>query len=1608
MLNPVHLSNEIKKSYLRYLTTTFKIRNKKIRDLFNKEVENFSFINGPYLEATPPFKPGCYIEELLEENVLNKNFSKFIYEIFPYLKNNPLYLHQEKAIRKVTNNENVVVVSGTGSGKTECFLIPILNYLLNEFDKKTLNPGVRALLLYPMNALANDQLRRLRDISKIIEEKLPNFNFTFGRYIGETEEEKVDAIDKFKKMYPNTPLVRNELLSRDEMRENPPNILLTNYAMLEYLLLRPEDSPFFEGKYEGRWKFIVLDEAHIYKGAAGIEMGMLIRRLKERIIKNNNSDIRCIATGATLSDSNTENLKKVAIFASNLFGEKFNWDNENKDFQSVISSERIKISLENLKTYKLPLDIYGKFLDIIEKNEYSNEDLYLNFIKISKEKNISTPIINKLINNSNNSPKKYLHNLLSQDELVFKIRSLLESEPLKIEEILIKLFGSYNDTNLEALINLLNLSIWVKTNKDDIPIIPARFHLFVRAPEGLYITFYPELKVYLDRHLKNKDGFIVFAIATCTRCGQEYLVGDIINGKLQNHLNDFNKDIKKRYFLIVDKDLSNEEDEDEEVAIPEFKTDKGMSYKLCIKCGTIIDKNKNFACECKDPLTIEVIEILSKEETINCCISCGLRSINVIREFIFQHDAPAAVLSTSLFQNINKQNEKSQKLKKILIFSDSRQDAAFFAPYLSNTYNRFLYRSIILKVLEEFGSEDYRLESLVNDIYNFLEDLKFFDRSLDKKEKIKQIWSWVLQEFCALYHKICLEDVGLIDFKIIEPYKWEPPIELRKDPWDFSYKESLDLYQSLLNTLRYYIAITLPQNGPRFNDETFLRFSRSKEYKFRGEKSNIEQGIFSFLPTSHLNSRLEYIRKIENTLDKKSKNFEESHKLLSRIWEDISDNWVHKSLFQFFDNTHGALFQLDYKFWKIIKILNDEDLYICDVCGAVTTINIRGVCHTFGCNGKLIPFKSSNRYDSLDHNHYRFLYKNLQPISMSVHEHTAQLKTDYAAEIQQQFINNNINVLSCSTTFELGVDLGELETIFLRNIPPEPENYIQRSGRAGRRSGSIGFTLTFALLRSHDLNYFKDPRKMINGTIIPPTLEIYNEKIVRRHMHSVVLSKFFRENCKYFGTVNDFFQLDNKNVSGTVKLLDFLEKKPEYLLESLKKIIPENLYDILEIENWGWVKYLIEENGLIPLAELKLKEEYENLNLFYNAKGEELKNIIDKGGDTRIEIKIGKDRRWAEERKDTIKSRQLIDFLASNSIIPKYGFPVDVVELTLLSNLKEAKNITLERDLRIAISEFAPGSKVVANKYIWKSYGIKLVKNKAWPLYLYSICKECGHFNLIPSTDRSISEIKCKGCGNLITKSNVHRFITPIFGFVTNIEHSAENCTDSRPKKLYGTRPFFSQYSEFKSKDIIINGLKISRKYSRNGELVVICKGGKYGGFWICNDCGASFSEPKKSGLNHISPNGLPCNGTLMGPIQLGHSFKTDIVAVSFNNLPLNFDTQNYDLWFSILYALLEATSRELGIPRQDLDGCLNTFSSTTELILFDNVPSGAGQVKNLMEDKNFSSILDATYKIAANCNCGIETSCYSCLRNYQNQFCHDNLKRGLVVDFFKNINKIN
>lgn len=644
-LDPINLTNNIRDGYLRYLISSLKLKDPLLKNSFYEEIRKFGYTNGPILEATPPFKEGCKLNYLVKEGLLNSIFEKFIYEALPYLKNKNLYLHQEESLRKIINGRNLIISAGTGSGKTECFLIPIYNYLINKFEKGELSPGVNALLLYPMNALANDQLNRLRVLSKIIEKNVPELRITFGRYVGDTEEEQSKALETFKVMHPGEEPVKSEILSREEMRNSPPNILITNYAMLEYLLLRPKDSPFFDGEFAKFWKFLVLDEAHVYSGATGIEIAMLIRRLKDRVCNNIAGDLSCIATSATLV-KRTKEFNKIADFANKLFGEKFEWDdNDGKKQDVVISSRMNLVFMESPVNY--PLELY-KDLDILISNK-GKELTEEKVIDVFKKHKVSSNSLGNILDRGKGI-KHFLYNLLKSDSNIFRIKDILDEGPKDLIYV-VKQFGNIltQDNNftklLSQIISLINVAVWARPNDESLPLFPARYHLFVRATEGVFASFYPEPKIYLNRKKMTEDGFPIFEIATCRRCGQEYIVGNIIDDKLHHTTYEIDTQIKNRYFILEPKkNYEWFDDEDQEVALPLEGTNLKNEWKLCIKCGSIWESNSLEIAECPHGNhSIRYLkEVTPEGDTLNKCFACGLRSEGIVREFVFQKDAPTA------------------------------------------------------------------------------------------------------------------------------------------------------------------------------------------------------------------------------------------------------------------------------------------------------------------------------------------------------------------------------------------------------------------------------------------------------------------------------------------------------------------------------------------------------------------------------------------------------------------------------------------------------------------------------------------------------------------------------------------------------------------------------------------------------------------------------------------------------------------------------------------------------------------------------------------------------------------------------------------------------
>jgi hypothetical protein len=665
--------------------------------------------------------------------------------------------------------------------------------------------------------------------------------------------------------------------------------------------------------------------------------------------------------------------------------------------------------------------------------------------------------------------------------------------------------------------------------------------------------------------------------------------------------------------------------------------------------------------------------------------------------------------------------------------------------------------------------------------------------------------------------------------------------------------------------------------------------------------------------------------------------------------------------------------RLNPDWWRLRLILNDDTIFQCDTCGRLQAISVRGVCQRHRCPGTLKPVKVSD----LEPNHYRFLYEEDLPGSLRVEEHTAQLDKEKAREFQREFRKGNIHVLSCSTTFELGVDLGDLDTIFLRNVPPEAFNYAQRVGRAGRRRGYPGFAITYCRRAPHDLYHFSEPQRMLSGKVRPPVLSLRNEKIITRHIAAVALSRFFRTFHERFETVEKLFK-DLEDPSGVADFKAFLHERQAELEGSLRAIVPSDMFSETGLDNGGWIERIAGEESRFSLAEAEISSDYRIV--------EELETSAASKRDYRTAD-------WAKARANTIAEEDVLSFLSRKAVIPKYGFPVDVVELDTqrTQQNQEAFEVLLQRDLSIAISEFAPTSKLVANKKEWTSYGLKRVAEKEWPRKFY---KRCARHNVFFRWERGQPE-PVTPCGDRLT---VFEYVIPRFGFVTNRDKPRE--PKSRPARVFSTRPYFARPLGSDPGTITIppNSPMITMRKASPGLMVVLCEGRRGEGFYICSACGAGFRKREKA---HKTPYGQDCHGTLE-QVSLGHEFVTDVLQLQFHPKP---DGDMEAVWFaySLAYALVEGAAEVLEVPSTDLNATVahGWEQSVPPIILYDNVPGGAGLVAQLEKERVLRDCLEAAQKrVRGNCGCDEGTSCYGCLRSYRNQFAHEKLQRGAVKHY--------
>jgi len=1657
-LHPLKTTSHIQQAYIRYLKTIKPFQDTDLRSEFANALEKPGMlVKGPLVEGSPPFKPGASIEKLVQEGVLAPAFARLCNAELPYER--PLHLHQERAIRKMVNGRNLIVATGTGSGKTETFLIPILHHLLQEEAQSRLQqPGVRALLLYPMNALANDQMKRLRRV-------LTDYSaITFGRYVGETEDKPADAIRAFRQNYPDEPELSNELKSRQEMQDRPPHILLTNYAMLEYLLLRPADSPLFDGDMARFWRFIVLDEIHVYNGANATEIAMLLRRLQERVMGEKSRQLQAIGTSATLGGG-PQDFLAVVKFAQDLFHLPFRWEEQEPQYQDIIEAERIPVAALGAAWGAGTLEFYQKLSQWADRWRESigiseQNALLYEIMADSAPAPVPLSIWREAQQAASQHPALavplYLYTLLRGDSRLHDLRRKLEESPTDIENLARNVFAGDQD----CVVHLISAAILAREHAKDAPLLPARYHVFARALEGAFVCLNTEAhirsaqnaepRLFLKRHkfcphCRSR----VFELANCTRCGTAYLIGDLTSGQdLEEE--DAPSRLRNQEYLVQNSTLydevakgvayfvldpqSTDWDEDEAVTSEAemgeiVSSTKLEPMRLCPICGAVYGESERKQCPCLVKLIPINRIITERSKTLHRCTSCSTHaSGGVVYRFLTGQDAPVSVLADALYQHVPPaRDEKSRALpgegRKMLNFTDSRQNAAFFAAYLERIHQRNLRRRLIMLTLQGAPDSSFgrlRLQDVLPRLITQAERAGLFTDKQGSHEREQLAAVWLMQEFSPLDRRISLEGVGLLNFRPVVPREWTPLPSLLAPPWNMTDADVFSLIHLLMNTLRRQGAHTylLSERVDLLKDESFAPRQKAFYMRGKGGRAKLGYGILGWMPQDgYSNGRFELLRQWlirQHVAEAEADRF--ARATLQELWEYLtvlSSPWRNHLVAETVQR-EGVLHRLDHRMWELVPTTTEaaDGWYICNRCQNITPVNLGTLCPVYGCTGCLQPLTSQS--EVLHTNLYRDIYANPahQPIPLSAEEHTAQWVPEKAAKIQNRFIAGEINVLSCSTTFELGVDVGELQAVVLRNVPPSTANYVQRAGRAGRRTDSAAFVLTFAQRRSHDLTFYDYPEKMVAGKVRPPVVVLSNERIVRRHLHSVVMAAFFRWVKEHKGityqNVGQFFVPDDRK-PGPPLLSDYLEQRPIDLEQALDRVLPTSsdepdLRRDLNFAEWGWVDHLTNSlgTGVMDRAAAEVKEEIETFAALERDAAKQTKY---------------RQAEFYQRVQNQIRKRDLLGFLGSRNVLPKYGFPTDVVELKTdhLEAMDEAKQVSLERDLRIAISEFAPGSEVVAAKRIWTSAGLRKLPNREWPPYEYVVCSKCNRLNFEPASLGAFCE-----CGEPLNRGRSGKkthYIIPEQGFIAASDTHTPG--EAPPQRIYAGRVYFARYrlphtggaweGEESSPQIEFDPafasshLIVEKRYSRFGWLAMV-NSGMGSGFSICSACG--YAEPillqtkgGKRSTVHTNPlTGRDCGGSL-AVRHLGYHFMTDVLEIKVSvHLP------TIGAIYSLLYALLEGASDALGIQRADIHGTFyyQQAGQPPSFILFDDVPGGAGHVKRIFA--NLRQTFTAALARVEHCECGLDTSCYNCLRNYQNQFIHDKLQRNIAIDLLKQI----
>lgn len=1619
-LDPLALRDRLHGTLERYLATAVPIsttRAPKLAEAVRERIGSAPLVRGPFVESLPDFAKGLSLADLLDSGVCSERW-RLLEPRSRDLLSRRLHTHQEKAIRRAAAHENFIVATGTGSGKTECFLYPIVDRLLRSGDLD--KPGVRAVLIYPLNALANDQL--YFRIAPLALRDLGDPGITIGRFTGQVRssasrsEEQArlrqnDALMTALGLAAGHSISDSWRLTRAEMLERPPHILITNYAMLEHLLLLPRNAPLFAGS---RLEFLVLDEIHTYAGAQAIEIAFLIRKLKTRLGLKAGT-IQAIGTSATLD---TERADDLAQFAGDLFGEPFG-----SASTSVITGTRQPHALLGKTKAELAVETHtwvklGTVTDAMRRQESTTTERWNEMCRRGG--------VGAFVLPGKHEVRTELAQRLARTDALQALVAALDGGLRKFGDLAQSLFPDAADQQVrtQALRGLIAVAVFARPDGANAPLLPARYHLAVSGVQGAVVRLNASLPegwsdLRLKRSHDDDNGVPYFRVLACRNCGEPYLEGwQAPDGSISGR-NDGGSDRCVFRIQAVAGESTIEIGEESDELVPQSGAVKWIAA----------DTGRLTAPSSAGSVAIVPAGLKKDEEEkqwyLRRCEACGSRQSRHPEPISSLHpgdEAVSAVAAQVLLESLPEQRPdqfvRPLAGRKVLAFSDNRQDAAFFAPFFERTSLDIAVRTGIASSIAGATEDDAPVfADLAASVWHTLRPegqaaLKRFrgDRWTPANAQ-RLLYGHVVAEFCsASAARLSLESLGIAGIV----YDAEALAEVAA-----AIGASVPAVDSPMATAFAALALDLIRRARAVHDhDGRLDLSDDRIWGRQSQQNrcfdldNTRRAEFPMriLPADGAANRFSWI-------------------LEKRLGLTRNDTFV--ALRVFFDHairnrllvSHGPGFAMD------ISLLRIEDgrqrtLYECQKCGTRTFRSLRGICPSWKCPGDLTEIKPAARREFESRNHYARLYLGSNRIDAPnaiAREHTAAIGTWLRDELEEDFRVGDVNLLSCTTTMELGVDLGDLEAILCRNVPPGIGNYQQRAGRAGRRLQAAPIALTVARNGNYDQQQYGSFDGYLNGRPAVPYVALDNADFFRRHQMSIVLAGFLRDRL-----------VDDR--SGAPRLHDlfgakFGEEECQGFLTVFGQWSESESGRRAYEEAESFVATLPDAVRVIGCrgGELSRYAE-ERVSDFAREVSGRWESLDERKREAAADDRYGLAAAMQTQQKNLL-DQLLVNVLSRRAVIPTYSFPVHTCRLEISMSRKQRPSpygdpdngLQLDRAAILAIAEYAPGAEVVAGGRIWTSSGIVRYPKAFMPTRRYRVCDSCRGVDIVDQEGGFADD--CPQCGAKGFKSKLQGSFLEPKGFLTayaDREGRDPGSTRVRQRPAEEARLLTRPPADaYRSTDIpelqtfYAPAFPGKEDGAVAGKLFAVNRGTQGGGYLRCSKC--EFAKPAQFKARHGMPENCvhqnPRTGdrcgekTLRFPVDLGHVFETDVRAFRFVK---SIQGEQEGFCRTLTEAVRLAGVRLLAADSRDLSA---TFQIGGEghptAILYDTVAGGAGFARRLGSGERQSisprQLIDEAIRVL-DCPDGCADSCVKCLNDYGNQAHWDDFDRTSVLPWLQEI----